>query len=77
MSFGTKKNQTAYSGDKTLTNTNGWSGHLKHAGWTGSFSMNMNISGGTGTVTFKGSDMGAYYAKGYIKSWSGLYYQEI
>ena len=77
MSFGTKKNQTAYSGDKTLTNTNGWSGHLKHASWTGSFSMNMNISGGTGTVTFKGSDMGAYYAKGYIKSWAGLYYQEI
>ena len=30
--------------------------------------MNMNISGGTGTVTFKGSNMGAYYARGYIKS---------
>lgn len=68
MSFGTKSSQSAESGDKTLTNTNGWSGHMKRGAITGSFSMNMNISGGTGTVTFKGSNMGAYYAKGYIKS---------
>lgn len=77
MSFGTKSKQDAYSGDQTLTNTNGWSGHLTHASWKGSFSMSMSISGGSGTVTFKGSSMGSYYAIGHIKSWAGLYYQEI
>lgn len=77
MSFGTKSSQSAESGDKTLTNTNGWSGHMKRGAITGSFSMNMNISGGTGTVTFSGSSMGSYYAIGHIKSWAGLYYEAI
>ena len=78
MSFGTKSNQTAYSGDKTLTvySTN-WSGHLKHASWTGSFSMTLAMNNDQGAVTFKGSSMGAYYAKGHIKSWSGLHLEEI
>lgn len=76
MSFGTKSNQSAESGDRTLTTGAGWSGSMKHGAIRGSFSMSLAISGNTGTVTFNGSSMGAYYAIGHIKSWSGLIWEE-
>lgn len=70
--FGSKSNQSASSGDKTLSVIGGWSGTLRHASWNGSFSMNVSISGTTGTMTTNGSSMGSYYGIGYIKSWSAI-----
>ncbi len=57
--FGSQSNQSASA---SFTETNYWSGDLTHASWKGSFSATI----GTDGVSFHGSSMGAYYAKGYI-----------
>lgn len=68
-SFGTKSNQSGESGDRAIYNGVGWSGHLKHASWTGNFSADITTIARTSlTVRFNGSDMGAYYGKGHIKA---------
>lgn len=59
VTFGTKSNQ---SGSNGFTNVASWSGGTAHSSWWANWEMSCSSSG----VYFKGSDMGAYYGKGYV-----------
>ncbi|GEM_PF-3713501 len=59
VTFGTKSNQ---DGSNSFTNVASWSGGTVHASWWANWEMSCSSSG----VYFKGSDMGAYYGKGYV-----------
>lgn len=59
VTFGTKSDQDGSNG---FTNVASWSGGTAHASWWANWEMSCSSSG----VYFKGSDMGAYYGKGYV-----------
>ncbi len=59
VTFGTKSNQDGSNG---FTNVASWSGGTAHSSWWANWEMSCSSSG----VYFKGSDMGAYYGKGYV-----------
>lgn len=59
VTFGTQSNQ---DGSNSFTNVASWSGGTVHASWWANWEMSCSSSG----VYFKGSDMGAYYGKGYV-----------
>ena len=59
VTFGSKSNQ---SGSNGFTQVSSWSGGTVHASWWADWSISLS----TGGVSFTGSNMGAYYGKGYI-----------